>query len=124
MTINNLNDFLNEPKKECRDCREIKPLDQFRVHAGNKDGYDIYCKACRKVQYSNMVIDKSKRPPIRRNRYLDLLDRSKKHNFIFYMEQRPYYFESIFKLEATEANIQNVAKDLNLLIKGDYHDRK
>jgi len=115
--INCLNDFLsqvNNEGKECKECREVKPLDQFRLHAGNKDGYDIYYKACRKLQYKRITLEKGKGPPMHRNKSLESLDRLKKANFIFYMKQRPHYFKYCFRKDSTDVNIQEAADSLNI----------
>lgn len=34
--------------KKCTKCEEIKPLDEFCKHKGNKDGHSYWCKECRK----------------------------------------------------------------------------
>jgi len=38
-------------KKRCTRCKKIKPISEFNKRSRSKDGYDIYCKACRKVYY-------------------------------------------------------------------------
>src|SRR5687768_5078000 len=32
--------------KRCRDCGEVKPVTEFYVHAGCRDGYRPECKTC------------------------------------------------------------------------------
>jgi len=35
--------------KRCARCGETKPLSEFHIHRGRRDGVQTYCKACRAV---------------------------------------------------------------------------
>lgn len=46
--------------KQCRQCGEIKPIDQFYVHKAMKDGHLNKCKNCVKSRVSNKhTLDKA-----------------------------------------------------------------
>jgi hypothetical protein len=39
------------PVKQCPDCEEVKPLDEFPLNASRPDGRGYYCKACFAIRY-------------------------------------------------------------------------
>jgi Recombination endonuclease VII len=41
---------LEEPRKRCRDCHELKALEDFPLQKGGKDGRHPLCKPCRVAQ--------------------------------------------------------------------------
>jgi hypothetical protein len=45
------NDPPIQPSKQCSKCHQIKPLDAFHKHKGNRDGHRGYCKQCQLEYY-------------------------------------------------------------------------
>lgn len=56
-----------ESSKECRDCREGKPLSEFSKNSAKPDGLMLYCKPCMSVRYKKhydtKVVAPESRPP-------------------------------------------------------------
>jgi hypothetical protein len=42
--------IITKDLKKCYKCKEVKPLNEFYTNSSKKDGYDDYCKSCRKLQ--------------------------------------------------------------------------
>ena len=43
--------------KECSNCNELKPRNEFGKHKGNKDGLTYYCRAC--INNRNLKFNKT-----------------------------------------------------------------
>jgi len=69
--------------KECRSCKEVKPLDMFSRDKSRSDGYHSYCKSCRASKESEAR--KSTREGYREKR----LD--------YYLKNREYLIEKASK---------------------------
>lgn len=48
--------MIENTTKRCTKCHEVKPLIMFNRHTRQKDGHDIYCKACRAVRWAERYI--------------------------------------------------------------------
>lgn len=53
---------MNITAKECRRCKEIKPIDLFVKNKAKKTGYESQCKSCKKSYDKNYnILNKEKR---------------------------------------------------------------
>lgn len=108
----------NEPIRKCKRCLNTFEIDYFHNRGFCKRGLpwrDKICKFCR----SKEALNYQKKPEGGQNKRLKRIkdfssfSRHTKENFLFYMENNPHYFQSIFGCEPTKENILNTFNQVN-----------
>ena len=89
------------PTKQCRKCKEVKPISEFFVWKRNKDGLDPHCKVCKRLfnlaSYRKHSIE-------RRAKSKEWADAHKDEIRAYSKKHRELYPEK-YKLQATRRKI-------------------
>jgi hypothetical protein len=110
--------------KVCSKCKIEKSLEDFPKDKGRPDGYYVYCKECRKLNYQlNSEVKKEQS-----KKYYQKI-KEKKHDIILernrlWRKNNPTYTTDRKKIDPTFKLIKNIRRRLNRFISFTYFTKK